>query len=41
MKCRLAEVDDFIAGLWNIHVAVKKEGFAQVNPPSLSILSVC
>ncbi len=28
--CRLAEVDDFIAKLWNIHTAVKKEGYVQV-----------
>lgn len=29
--CRLIEVDDFIANLWNVHLAVKKEGFAQVD----------
>lgn len=24
------EVDDFIAGLWNVHLVVKKEGYVQV-----------
>jgi hypothetical protein len=27
---RLAEVDEFIAGLWAIHLAVKDEGYVQV-----------
>lgn len=26
----LAEVDDFIAKLWEVHLAVKKEGYTQV-----------
>lgn len=28
---RLAGVDDFIAKLWNVHLAVKKEGYRQVR----------
>ena len=28
---RLVEVDDFIAELWKVHQAVKKEGYAQVG----------
>ena len=28
---RVVEVDDFIAGLWRIHLAVKKEGYVQVD----------
>ena len=28
---RLTEVDGFIAGLWNVHLAVKKEGYVQVH----------
>ena len=30
--CRLAEVDDFISNLWNVHQAVKKQGYVQVPP---------
>jgi hypothetical protein len=30
--CRIAEVDDFIAKLWKVHLEVKKEGYAQVFP---------
>ena len=30
-KNRLIEVDDFIAKLWDVHLAVKKEGYVQVN----------
>lgn len=26
----LAEVDEFIAKLWQVHLAVKKEGYTQV-----------
>jgi len=25
------EVDEFIANLWNVHLAVKKEGYVQVD----------
>ena len=32
---RLVEVDDFIANLWNVHLAVKQEGYAQVPNPIL------
>lgn len=28
---RLIEIDDFMAGLWKVHLAVKSEGYAQVN----------
>ena len=28
--CRLVEVDDFIAKLWDVHLALKKEGYVQV-----------
>lgn len=28
---RLVEVDDFIAKLWAVHLAVKKEGYVQVK----------
>ena len=28
---RLVEVDDFIAELWKVHQAVKKEGYVQVD----------
>lgn len=28
---RLLEIDDFIENLWKIHLAVKKEGYAQVS----------
>lgn len=28
---RLVEVDDFIADLWKVHQAVKKEGYVQVS----------
>lgn len=28
---RLIEVDDFIAKLWEVHLAVKKEGYVQVS----------
>jgi hypothetical protein len=28
---RLLEVDDFIADLWKVHQAVKKEGYVQVD----------
>ena len=28
---RIADVDDFIAQLWKIHVAVQKEGYTQVH----------
>lgn len=28
---RLVEVDDFIAELWKVHLAVKKEGVFQVH----------
>lgn len=28
---RLVDVDDFIAELWKVHVAVKKEGYVQVR----------
>jgi hypothetical protein len=28
---RLLEVDDFIADLWKVHQAVKKEGYVQVS----------
>lgn len=27
---RLAAIDEFMAGLWKVHQAVKKEGYAQV-----------
>jgi glutathione synthase len=27
---RLVEIDDFMAGLWKVHLAVKSEGYAQV-----------
>lgn len=30
VRHRLVEIDDFMAGLWKVHLAVKKEGFAQV-----------
>ena len=30
---RLIEVDDFIAKLWEIHLAVKGEGYVQVISP--------
>lgn len=32
-KTRLIEVDDFIAKLWEVHLAVKKEGYVQVPFP--------
>ena len=32
---RLVDVDDFIANLWNIHLAVKKEGYVQVTEAML------
>lgn len=28
---RLVEIDDFMAGLWKVHLAVKAEGYAQVQ----------
>ena len=31
MSCRIAEVDEFIARLWGVHSAVKKEGYVQVQ----------
>ncbi|KAL6713182.1 Glutathione synthetase [Lecanora helva] len=34
----LMEVDDFIANLWNIHLSVKKEGYAQVPFPLITPL---
>lgn len=27
---RLVDIDDFMAGLWKVHLAVKEEGYAQV-----------
>ena len=30
--CRLVEVDDFISNLWNVHQAVKQQGYVQVPP---------
>ena len=30
MCCRLAEVDDFISNLWDVHLAVEREGYVQV-----------
>ena len=30
---RLIEIDDFMANLWKIHLAVKKEGYAHVRLP--------
>ena len=30
---RLVGIDDFIANLWRVHLEVKQEGYAQVNPP--------
>lgn len=44
---RLAKIDDFIAKLWDIHIEVKKEGYAQVccvTPYSLfskSLVLIC
>lgn len=29
---RIAEVDDFIAELWQVHLKVKEEGYVQVLP---------
>ena len=29
--CRIVEVDDFIAKLWDVHLAVSKEGYVQVS----------
>lgn len=28
---RLVEIDEFMAGLWKVHLAVKKEGYAQAS----------
>ena len=28
---RLIEIDDFMASLWKVHLAVKAEGYAQVG----------
>lgn len=28
---RLVEIDEFMAELWKVHLAVKKEGYAQVG----------
>ena len=30
MACRLLDVDDFIAQLWDVHLKVKQEGYIQV-----------
>ena len=30
---RLADVDDFIAKLWDVHMSVKKQGYVQVSSP--------
>lgn len=30
---RLLDIDDFVAKLWNVHLAVQKEGYAQVCFP--------
>ena len=35
--CRIVEVDDFIAKLWNIHLAVAQEGYVQVRMCSIGI----
>lgn len=32
---RLSEVDDFISKLWHIHLAVKDEGYTQVNKKNI------
>ena len=29
-KCRIIEVDGFIAELWQVHLKVKEEGYVQV-----------
>lgn len=29
--CRLIDIDSFVAALWKVHVAVAKEGYAQVH----------
>jgi hypothetical protein len=29
---RLVEIDEFMAELWKVHLAVKKEGYVQVYP---------
>lgn len=31
LRRRIAEVDEFIAKLWQVHLAVKKEGYTQVD----------
>lgn len=36
MLPRISEVDDFIAALWRIHLAVKSEGYTQVSLPVCS-----
>ncbi len=33
--CRLIEIDDFMANLWKVHLAVKQEGYAHVRITSL------
>lgn len=35
---RLVEIDDFMAGLWKVHLAVKAEGYAQVRYDLLQYL---
>jgi hypothetical protein len=37
--CRLIDVDDFIAKLWDIHLSVRREGYIQVIPaPTLPLI---
>lgn len=36
LNVRLIEIDDFIAKLWKVHLAVKEEGYAQVSIMSLN-----
>jgi hypothetical protein len=31
MGCRIIDVDDFIAELWQVHLKVKEEGYVQVE----------
>ena len=37
LRHRIAEVDDFISKLWQVHLAVKKEGYTQVHVSALCI----
>lgn len=37
MSCRVADGDEFIQKLWDIHLKVEKEGYTQVGHISFSL----